>query len=79
MILDRLQIVGEKSSLPDVKLYACAVCARSVKLQELSFEDNYYPVYQTEMSRTMVSELSKVRIIQRPTLLLCLTSFLDVN
>ena len=51
----------EKSSLSDVKLFMCALCARSMKLQEMSFRDNNCQVYQTDVSRSDISKLSKTQ------------------
>ncbi len=45
----------EKSSLPDVKSVHVHQCARPLKFQELSFNDNSYHVYVTEVSRTIIS------------------------
>ena len=52
-------VCEENSGLPDVKLFVCTLCATSLKLQELSIKCNDYHVYQTEVSRTIISDFSK--------------------
>ena len=44
-----------------MKLFLCTPCARSMKLQELSRKDNFCRVYQTKVSRTIISVFSKTQ------------------
>ena len=39
----------------NVKLFVCMLCARSLKVQELSFKNKNYHVFQSEVFRTISS------------------------
>ncbi len=51
--------VKRSLSLPDLKHFVCTLCAGSLKFQELPFKDNNYRVYQTEVTRTIISDSVK--------------------
>ncbi len=63
VILGRLcQIVVDTSPVKrnraylNVKLFVCTLCTRSLKFHIPSLKDNSYHVYQTEVSRTIISD-----------------------
>ena len=64
----------EKSTLPDVKAVSVYTMCK-VNEQELSFKVKNYRVYQSETSRTIISEFSKTEEYSEANIIVILLYF----